>query len=239
MGMRGRRMALVWHSAGRDGDACQDPGSDLVHRRGGVGFAKKPEALVVVDHRHGERLIFTMAAEEILLAIIGAGTGGGTALRTGVGRAKLRALAGPAAGRALDAVADALKQHLDRHLEGDRGIERTRVRSEPLIDEVCLRQAAREAIEHPTARMVFQPIGEDRTHQLVRQVSTLIEDRLGPEAERGGEGDLLAEKRASAEVVEAKGGGKALPLGAFAGGRRPEQDDAERSGGSRGQTDLL
>lgn len=87
--------------------------------------------------------------------------------------------------------------------------------------------------------MAGEPVGKDGAHEVVREVFAAGEDGHGPEAEVGLFLHLLAEEGSGAEVVEAEGCRQAFALGAFAGGRRPEQDDTERLGGGRDQWVLL
>ena len=122
----------------------------------------------------------------------------------------------------------------EEFVEGDfkrnGGIEYQPMFRQPVIEKNRLGQAAGKTIEHPATGLSGKPIREDRAHQVVRKIFTAVENRLRLLAERRPVFHLLAEQCAGAEITETETFREPPPLSALTGGRRPDQDNSERSG---------
>jgi hypothetical protein len=168
---------------------------------GGIKSGKQALCLIVVNDRLREADKLGMATEEVCLAVIGAGAGGAAANRTFPTVNQLRLLAGPAALGALDPGTDALEKFADGDFQRDDGIDTELAVREPGIEKKRLRETAREAVEHPAARLEREPVGEDGTHQIVRQIFAASEDGHGFFPKLGALFHMLAEHGTGAEIA--------------------------------------
>ena len=211
----------------------------LILRSGGIASKKPILVAIMRDDRQREFFKFLEALAEIFLAVISARLRHLSADRAMLAVAQLAYLTGPAAVGAFNALADALEKHIEGHLERERAVDRKAALRKPLIQKNRLRQAARETIEHPSARLLGKPIGEDAAHQVIGQVVTAGKNWRRGFSKLGLVFDLLAQHCAGAEVAKTKAFGEAFALGSLAGCRRAKQHDAQRSGRGIDQWSLL
>ena len=189
----------------------------------------------MLDDRRRQRLELGVTVAEVLLIVIRPLLRDASAFRTFAVVHQIRPLAGPPAGRAFDAVMDPCGQFIERHIQRDHRIQCEIVIPEPILEEQCLGQAARESIQDPSAALAIQPIGQDRIHQIIWQVSAPIQNRSGLLAQRGAIFHCFAQQGTGAEVAEAERFREPPSLGSLAGSRWSKECDAERSRRRRGQ----
>jgi len=181
------------------------------------------------DHRGSQRLELGVAVAEIVLIVVRTLLRHGTAFRAFPITYQIRKLTGPTTGRALNPVLDPGDQFVKRNIQRDHRIKREVMVAEPVFKEQGLRQAAGKSIQHPAAGLALQPLGQNRVHQIIRQVSATIQNGSGLLAESGAVLDSLSQQGSRAQIAETKGFRESSSLGSLAGSRRPKESDAEWS----------
>ena len=98
-------------------------------------------------------------------------------------------------------------------------------RIEPALQCLGLNHGPREAVEQKPAWRIVDGIHEHVDHELVGNQLSPVHVAGGRATERGGFGAMPPEEVAGTEVRQPKLVAQSRRLGAFAGARRPEQDE--------------
>lgn len=190
--------------------------------------------LIVGDYGPGQPFKLGMALTEIRDAVIAPRSDPMAACRAdAVGR--LDSLSRPAAFGTFHPAANAFQKILIRNIQRHRGGQCHPALREPYIQKLRLRQTAGKAIENPSARLTFQPFGEDAAHQVIRQIVSLGKNRLGQQAEIRSFLHLFAQQGTRTQIPETQCSRQTPPLGALAGCGWTEDDNPKRLGHSLAQ----
>ena len=104
-------------------------------------------------------------------------------------------------------------------IEADNGVELRTTLSEQLLEGISLWDGAREAIEHDTllgGSLILKHIVEDADHQIVGDQLPLRDKLIGGDAEFGTALNMVAEKFACADMIQAVSIDQTGTLSAFA-----------------------
>ena len=134
-----------------NGKQPQQPGGHFILRSRRIARTKKIPLAVVLDDGLGQGEKLGVAAPEILLAVIGTGTGRTLANGASAQRFHLAELAGPPARRAFNPVPNAGDEHLKRNFQRDRRIHFHSPFGQPGFQKHDLRETAGKSVEHPAA----------------------------------------------------------------------------------------
>ena len=128
------------------------------------------------------------------------------------------------------ATGDALDQRLVVDLHLDHGVE-----LKPLDSSIWSSASACAVLRGKPSRMkpfltsgLLEPLGDDRDDDIVGNEFAAIHDRLGLAPDLAARRDRGAQHVAGRELLQPRRSSRQLGLRAFAGARRPEQDDVHR-----------
>lgn len=185
-----------------------------------IARTKHPPLLIIVNQRTGKPKELAMPAHEILLMVIRSGNHLSATPWTFIRTPCLLNVAGPQAMGTFHPAPRARQQLVARRREINRSVQFQTAPTQPIIKKPSLHLAAGKTIKHPSSRMTGKPFLQKTAHQVIRQVFPTVEDGLRDSTQCRPFTDMLAQQRASAEVVQLERSCQNTPLRAFAGRRR-------------------